>query len=215
MAQQSANWRNRVNLTTLAALTALGLSLVNLFVSFHVSTRLDVNVTEVQLIEDGPLYVTVSFNNSGNRDAAVLRAEPALWSQRGNRDRVWVSLTEKVNPDVPLTEPKTPMMIRSGTVEVVTMSTLLHRTDTERALVPSLSGVFVGIRLATMDSDGSLHLLEHPVAKLVIDRDGKIRGVEPTIHRTLSGFFDLQVAPPGDLLQTNKRTPFVWVDTNR
>ena len=25
---------------------------------------------------------------------------------------------------------------------------------------------------------------------------------------------DLQVAPPGDKLQSNKRTPFVWADTH-
>jgi len=33
-----------------------------------------------------------------------------------------------------------------------------------------------------------------------------------TIHQTLRGFEDLQVAPPGDRLQSNKKTPFVWAD---
>jgi hypothetical protein len=32
------------------------------------------------------------------------------------------------------------------------------------------------------------------------------------IHQTLHGFEDLQVAPPGDMLQSGKKTPFVWAD---
>ena len=69
-----------------------------------------------------------------------------------------------------------------------------------------------GIRVATMNSDGNLYLLEHAVARLALDREGHIQGAEPAIHRTLSGFEDLQGAPPGDLLQSNKKTPFVWAD---
>jgi hypothetical protein len=63
-----------------------------------------------------------------------------------------------------------------------------------------------------MNSDGNLYLLEHPVARLLIDRQGRIHGAEPAIHQTLSGFTDLQSAPPGDQLQSNKKTPFVWAD---
>jgi hypothetical protein len=33
----------------------------------------------------------------------------------------------------------------------------------------------------------------------------------PAIHRSLSGFADIDGAPPGDMLQSTK-TPFVWVD---
>ena len=63
-----------------------------------------------------------------------------------------------------------------------------------------------------MNSDGNLYLLEHAVARLTLDREGHIQGAEPAIHKTLSGFEDLQVAPPGDMLQSNKKTPFVWAD---
>jgi hypothetical protein len=63
-----------------------------------------------------------------------------------------------------------------------------------------------------MNSDGNLYLLQHSVARLLLDRSGRIRGAEPTIHRSLSGFLDLDGAPPGDMLQSNKKTPFVWAD---
>ena len=71
---------------------------------------------------------------------------------------------------------------------------------------------FVGIRVATMNSDGNLFLLQHPVAKLVLDRKGRILNAQPAIHQSLSGFVDVEGAPPGDQLQSNKKTPFVWAD---
>ena len=46
-----------------------------------------------------------------------------------------------------------------------------------------------------MNSDGNLYLLEHPVARLIIDGSGRIVRADPAIHRTLSGFSDLQAAP--------------------
>ena len=81
-----------------------------------------------------------------------------------------------------------------------------------RALLSSQRAVFLGIRVATMNSDGNLYLLEHPVARLSIDRRGRIHSAEPAIHRSLSGFADVQGAPPGDMLKSNKKTPFVWAD---
>ena len=65
----------------------------------------------------------------------------------------------------------------------------------------------------TMNADGNLYLLEHAVARLILDANGHIKGAEPAIHKTLKGFEDLQVAPPGDKLQSNKKTPFVWADS--
>jgi len=82
----------------------------------------------------------------------------------------------------------------------------------EQAVAVSQGGAFVGIRVATMNSDGNLFLLHHPVARLLLDKQGKIRGAEPTIHRSLSGFSDFEGAPPGDMLQSNRKTPFVWAD---
>ena len=39
-----------------------------------------------------------------------------------------------------------------------------------------------------------------------------IHGADPAIHQTLKGFADVQSGPPGDRLQSNKKTPFVWAD---
>jgi hypothetical protein len=94
----------------------------------------------------------------------------------------------------------------------VTLSTSLNPSDAERALVSAEGGTFLGLRVATMNSDGNLYLLEHPVARLIIDKSGRIHSAEPAIHKTLSGFSDLQGAPPGDTLQANKKTPFVWAE---
>jgi hypothetical protein len=160
----------------------------------------------------GELYVTIAFSNGGNRDAAVLRVEPALWDLKRKAGPAWVPLSDKVHPDIPVASPKTPLIVKAGGVEVVALSARLSASDAERNAMAAGGGSFLGIRVATMNSDGNLYLLEHAVARLEVDRQGLIRGADPAIHRTLPGFEDLQGAPPGDMLQSNKKTPFVWAD---
>lgn len=121
-------------------------------------------------------------------------------------------LTATVAAELPLVAPRTPLVVESGGVEVVAVSTLLNPADAERATVSSENGAFLGIRVATMNSDGNLYLLEHPVARLLIDADGHIVKADPAIHRTLSGFSDVHATPPGDSLTTNEQTPFVWAE---
>ena len=205
-------WKARVDLNTILAVSALTVSGLSFYRSYlYTKQQLDVTVTEVSYVTNqGELYMTVAFANGGNRDAALLRVEPALWSRRGDMEPDWVPLVDKVHPSIPVTSPRTPTVVKAGGVEVVTLSTMLRAADAERALVASQGGAFLGIRVATMNSDGNLFLLEHAVARLVIDRQGRIKQAEPAIHRTLSGFEDLQGAPPGDRLQSNKKTPFVW-----
>ncbi len=156
--------------------------------------------------------MTVAFSNSGNRDAAVLRVEPALWARREKPDPEWVPVTKRIAADIPIVAPRTPLVVKSGGVEVITLSTLLNAGEAEKTLVALQDGAFLGIRVATMNSDGNLYLLEHPVARLQIDTQGRITGADPAIHRTLSGFSDLQAIPPGDTVTANKQTPFVWAD---
>src|SRR5262249_3808317 len=117
-----------------------------------------------------------------------------------------------IHPDIPLAAPKMPAIVKAGGIEVVTLSASLDPARAEQALVSSHGAAFLGIRVATMNSDGNLFLLQHPVARLVIDREGRIHNAEPAIHRSLSGFLDIDGAPPGDQLQSNKKTPFVWAD---
>jgi hypothetical protein len=50
------------------------------------------------------------------------------------------------------------------------------------------------------------------VARLSLDSTGHIRGAQATIHRSLYGFSNLDGTPPGDQLQENEKTPFVWAD---
>jgi len=209
-----ASWRTRLDVTAIVAASALAISALSFYRSYiYTKQQLDVTVTEVSYVSnEGELFMTVAFANAGNRDAALLRVEPAIWAQRGTATPEWVPLDDRVHPDIPVTVPKAPMVVKAGGVEVVALSTRLNPDDAERALVPAQGGAFLGIRVATMNSDGNLYLLEHPVARLVIDRQGRIKGAEPTIHQTLSGFSDLQSAPPGDKLQSNKKTPFVWAE---
>ena len=157
--------------------------------------------------------MTVAFANGGNRDAALLRVEPALWGRRAGQTKMeWIALADKVHPNIAVTSPKMPMVVKAGGVEMVTLSAKLVPAHAEEVGVSSQGGAFVGIRVATMNSDGNLYSLQHPVARLLIDRQGRIHGAEPTIHQSLSGFSDLEGAPPGDMKQTNKKTPFVWAD---
>jgi hypothetical protein len=210
-----SGWRARMELTTILALGALGLSGLSFYRSYiYTKQQLDITVTEVSYVTNqGELYMTVAFANAGNRDAALLRVEPALWGHRNKKDAEWIPLIERVHPNIPVTTPKTPTVVRAGGVEMVTLSARLDPLLAEQALAAAApSGAFVGIRVATMNSDGNLFLLHHAVARLLIDSAGRIRGAEPAIHQSLSGFTDLEGAPPGDKLQSNKRTPFVWAD---
>ncbi len=204
----------RLDITTIVAVAALAISGLSFYRSYlYTNNQLEVTVTEVSYVtNEGGLYMTVAFSNAGNRDAALLRVEPALWVRREGSSPQWVPLSTKVHPDIPVTTPKMPSIVKAGGIEVVSLSAALDPKRAEAALVSSQAGAFVGVRVATMNSDGNLFLLQHPVARLVIDRTGRIHGAEPAIHRSLSGFMDVEGAPPGDQLQSNKKTPFVWAD---
>ena len=215
-AESSGGWRSGVELTTILTLCALGLSGLSFYRSYiYTKQQLEITVTEVSFATNqGELYMTVAFANSGNRDAALLRVEPALWGRRDKDKKegaVWIPLADKIYPNIPVTSPKMPTVVHAGGVEMVSLSAKLNPGQAEQAAA-SQGGVFVGIRVATMNSDGNLYLLHHPVARLLVDLQGKIRGAEPAIHQSLSGFVDLDGAPPGDNLQSNKKTPFVWAD---
>jgi hypothetical protein len=210
----SNRWRAQMDFTSVMALMALAVSGLSFYRSYiYTKQDLEVTVTEVSYVTNqGELYVTIAFSNGGNRDAAVLRVEPALWDPNHKPQGAWTALTGKVHADIPVTAPRTPLIVKAGGVEVVTLSARLSAGDAERNSLVTSGGSFLGIRVATMNSDGNLYLLEHPVARLDVDRQGLIRGADPAIHQTLHGFQDLQGAPPGDLLQSNKKTPFVWAD---
>jgi hypothetical protein len=206
--------RTRLDLTTILSLLALSISGLSFYRSYiYRSNKLDVTVTEVSYATNqGGLYITIAFSNGGNRDAALLRVEPALWVRRDKSSAEWVPLATRVHPDIPVTSPKMPTIVKAGGIEMVTLSAALDPTRAEQAQVAAQGGAFLGVRVATMNSDGNLFLLQHAVARLLIDRQGRIRSAEPAIHQSLSGFVDFEGAPPGDQLQSNKKTPFVWAD---
>ena len=210
----ASSLRVRLDVTTIVALLALSISGLSFYRSYlYTNNQLDVTVTEVSYVtNEGGLYMTVAFSNGGNRDAALLRVEPALWVRRDRPSPEWVPLANRVHPDIPVTAPKMPTIVKAGGIEVVTLSASLDPARAEQALVSAQGAAFLGLRVATMNSDGNLFLLQHPVARLVIDREGRIHSAEPAIHRSLSGFVDVEGAPPGDQLQSNKKTPFVWAD---
>jgi len=209
-----SSWRKWVDITQSASIIALALSLLSFYRSyFYVNQELDVTVTEVSYSTNrGELYMTVAFSNAGNRDAAVLRVEPALWAPGSSSTPQWVPVLEPVAANIPLVTPRTPLVVRSGGVDVLSLSTLLNPAEAEKVRVASEGGAFLGIRVATMNSDGNLYLLEHPVARLTMDPKGRIVQADPAIHRTLPGFSDVHTVPPGDSITPNKQTPFVWAD---
>lgn len=212
--QRRLHWRKWVDLGQTATIIALSLSLFSFYRSYvYVNQKLDVTVTEVSYgTNRGELYMTVAFSNGGNRDAAVLRLESALWARGAGDDAQWVPIMNPVSDDLPVVSPRVPLVVKSGGVEVIRLSTMLNAKDAEKRLVTFKDGAYLGIRVATMASDGNLYLLEHPVARLNIDSTGRIMGAEAAIHKSLPGFSDLQQLPPGDSLQKNKQTPFVWAE---
>jgi hypothetical protein len=209
--------RARIDIAAPIAIMAFVLSGISFYRTYiYTKQQLDITVTEVSYVTNqGELYVTVAFSNSGNRDAALLRVEPAVWGRRKDaKAPAWIPLIGKVHADIPLTGPKMPIIVKAGGVEVVTLSAKLNPADAEEAQVAPQGAAFLGVRVATMNSDGNLFLVQHPVAKLSIDAQGRIRSAEPAIHASLHGFLDLDAAPPGDTQQWNKKTPFVWADAH-
>jgi hypothetical protein len=208
------NWRKWMDLTQSASIIALALSLFSFYRSYvYVNQQLDVTVTEVSYgTNRGELYMTVAFSNGGNRDGAVLRVEPALWAKGADGASHWVPIATPVTPDIPVVAPRVPLVVKSGGVEVVKLSNVLNPGEAEKTLVSLEGGAFLGIRVATMASDGNLYLIEHPVARLNIDKTGRILSATPAIDETLPGFSDVQMDPPGKAIIKNKQTPFVWAE---
>jgi hypothetical protein len=209
-----AKWRKWMDLTQSASIIALSISLFSFYRSYvYVNQQLDVTVTEVSYgTNRGELYLTIAFSNGGNRDAAILRLEPAYWGRTDAGKPAWIPIVTPVAATIPVVAPHVPMVVKSGGVEVVTLSTLLDPAEAEHLFVASRHEAFLGVRVATMNSDGNLYLIENPVARLRLDPKGRILGADAAIHRTLSGFEDVTAAPPGDSLTSNKQTPFVWAD---
>ena len=87
-----APWRAGLELTTIVAIGALALSGLSFYRSYvYEKQQLDITVTEVSYVTNqGELYMTVAFANGGNRDAALLRVEPALWGRRNNQEPGWI-----------------------------------------------------------------------------------------------------------------------------
>lgn len=209
-------WESLKNeMTAIISVAALALSGLSFYVSyFYKSQQLELTITDVSYITNqGEVYMTVAFSNGGNRDAALLRVEPALWSKKNDKAQAeWLPLDTKVSADVALTDPKIPLIVKAGGVEVVRLSAKLTHDDAEHALVEKQDGAFLGVVVATMNSDGNLYKVQHPVARLDIDSSGRIRGAKPAIHKSLQGFTNFEGTPPGDQMQENEKTPFVWAD---
>jgi hypothetical protein len=199
--------------TSTIAILALVVSGLGFYRSYiYKDQSLELTVTEVSYMTNaGGLYMTVAFSNGGNRDAALLRVEPALWSRRGKANPEWIPLNRKVAPTIPLANPRLPTVVRGGGLELVSLAAQLEPDEAEAATATTPGTVYLGLRVATMNSDGNLYFVQQSVARLTLG-DGKIVGAEPTIHRSLSGFKNLAGAPPGDELQSNEKTPFVWAD---
>ena len=213
--QGRLKWRDWVDVGQSATIIALVLSLSSFYRSYiWVNQKLDVTVTEVSYgTNSGELYMTVALSNGGNRDAAVLRMEPTLWARGSNGKPEWVAVTAPVSPDLPLVVPRVPLVVKSGGVEVIKLSNMLSALDAEQRLVSlPKDGAFLGIRIATMASDGNLYLIEHPVAQLKVDSGGRILSASAAIDRSLPGFSNTEQVPPGEAVQNNQQKPFVWAE---
>src|SRR5438045_223274 len=141
---KTRTWVPHIELGTVLAVAALLVSGLSFYRGYlYTKQDLEITVTEVSYVTNqGELYITIAFSNGGNRDAAILRAEPAVWSPNGKSPPAWVPLAEKVHPEIPVTAPKTPLIVKAGGVEVVTLSTLLSPSTAERSVSHSQGGTF-------------------------------------------------------------------------
>jgi hypothetical protein len=200
-----ANW---LNLTAVATVVALLLSVFNFYFSYlYVSNRLAVTSTEAGYDWNG-LYMTVVVSNGGNRDAAILRIEPALWSPGETAcDKRWQRLETQVHPEVPIVSPKTPMVLKAGGVAVLELSALLPFPDVERMRLEAEQGTFVGIRVVAVSSDGRRYQLERPVVRL----DTRASSAAATIPGTVDAFAISCEGPPGTPPPSADEGPYVWL----
>src|SRR5215472_12119873 len=111
----------RLELGTVMAVVALAISGLSFYRSYiYTKQDLEVTVTEVSYeTNQGGVYMTIAFSNGGNRDAAVLRVEPAIWSMRADKTAAWRPLVDRVHPNIPITVPKTPLVVKAGGVDVI------------------------------------------------------------------------------------------------
>src|SRR4051795_5560533 len=107
--------RNWMDIGQSATIIALALSLFSFYRSYvYVNQKLDLTVTEVSYgTNTGELYITVAFSNGGNRDAAVLRIEPALWARGVDKKPQWVAVVRPVSADLPVVSPRVPMVVKA------------------------------------------------------------------------------------------------------
>src|SRR3954469_13286050 len=93
-ARRGFNWHKWVDLGQTATIIALALSLFSFYRSYvYVNQKLDVMVTEVSYgTNTGELYMTVALSSGGNRDAAILRIEPALWARGAAGKAQWIAV---------------------------------------------------------------------------------------------------------------------------
>src|SRR6516164_7204517 len=117
----------RLDLGAVLAVLALAISGLSFYRSYiYTKQDLEVTVTEVSYeTNEGGVYMTIAFSNGGNRDAAVLRVEPAVWNPNQKPTARWVPLSDRVHPNIPLTVPKTPFVVQAQGIEVVTLSAQL------------------------------------------------------------------------------------------
>src|SRR4051812_19596075 len=156
------DWGKWIDFGQSATIIALALSLFSFYRSYvYVNQKLDVMVTEVSYgTNTGELYMTLALSNGGNRDAAGLRIEPALWARGVDKKPQWVAVVRPVSADLPVVSPRVPMVVKAGGVEVLKISTLLNAAEAEDRLVSFKDGAFLGLRVATMASDGNLYRIE-------------------------------------------------------
>ena len=113
---------------------ALVISVLSFYRSYiYTKQDLQVTVTEVSYMTNhGGVYMTIAFANGGNRDAAVLRAEPALWSKDAKDQSAWRPLGERVHPDIPITSPKTPLIVKATGIGSTPSDIVISKDDASK-----------------------------------------------------------------------------------
>jgi len=89
--RQTRRWVPHVGRGTVLAVAALLVSGLSFYRSYlYTKQDLEITVTEASYVTNqGGVYLTIAFSNGGNRDAAVLRVEPALSTGGDTSKAAW------------------------------------------------------------------------------------------------------------------------------
>ena len=173
-----------------ALVTSSAVALLNTFFPFlYVRRELSVNIAHLFVDKHAQtISMCVAFANTGNKDAAIVRAHPLLW-QSGK----WTEIDAKEYES--LTDPDTPVNVQAGGVRIMFVDALFDPSLLIAAGKGDPNGdAYLGVSLQTMNSEGDFFTTRYSVGRFHV-RDDEIVEWSPLVDHSRKAFVDLDEVP--------------------